>query len=163
MGRNLNERLVATGNPRHNHDLGGEQMNMVLFQYRKDTPVETILSHHRVARWIIYPCGFSCLTVLSSLARGLVFRFDTVTIGILIVSLCGAALLVIPALLCIPWLRDAEAELSRRSIPIPGGVGIEKRIVRTTGKMMLWAIAIVVAAMLVSELVERIAQHGTGG
>lgn len=47
--------------------------------------------------------------------------------------------------------------MGKRSIPIPGGVEIEKRIVRTTGKLMLWAIGIVMAPVLIRKLVERIA------
>ena len=134
-------------------------MNIFLFRYRDETPDERILRHHRIARWIIYPCGFFSLTMFSSIAQGLVFEFDTVTIAIMIVSLCGAFLLIVPALFCIPWIRDAEAELVKRTIPIPGGVEIEKRISRTAGILMLWAIGIVMASVLVRKLIAMIAQH----
>lgn len=68
-----------------NHILGKEKMNVVLFQFRDDMPDDRILRHCRVARWMIYACGFFCLTMFSSIAQGLVFEFDTVTIGIMLV------------------------------------------------------------------------------
>ncbi len=139
--------------------LGKDKMKIVLFRYRDETPDERILRHHRIARWIIYPCGFFSLAMFSSIAQGLVFEFDTITMGIMVVSLCGVALLIVPALFCIPWIRDAEAVLVKRSIPIPGGVEIEKRIARTTGKLILWAIGIVMAPVLVRKLIAMLTQH----
>jgi hypothetical protein len=133
-------------------------MNNVVFQYKAETTVATLLRHHRIARWIIYPCGFFSLFMFSSLAQGMLTGFDPITIALSIVSVCALAILVIPALLCLPWIRDIEVELAKRGTAVPGGQDIDKRIVRTTGKVVLWVIVIVAAPPLIRRVLHLIAR-----
>jgi hypothetical protein len=138
-------------------------MNKVLFQYKAETTTATLLRHHRIARWIIYPCGFFSLLMCSSTAHGVVTRFDCITTALLIVSVCAVALLIIPACFSLPWIRDIEVELTKRGAAIPGGQEINRRIVTTTGKMMLWAIAIVAGPVVIRKLIHLLAQQHGGG
>ena len=138
-------------------------MNKVPFQYQAQTTTATLLRHHRRARWIIYPCGFFALLMLSSLAEGVLTRFDPITLTLSIVSVCAVGLLIIPACFCLPWIRDIEAELTKRGAAIPGGQYINRRLVTTTGKMMLWAIAIVAGPVVIRNLIHLAAQQAGGG
>jgi hypothetical protein len=131
-------------------------MNKVLFQYKAETTTSTLLRHHRLARWIIYPCGFFAVLMCSSTAEGLLIGFNPVALTLLIISLGATALLFIPASFSIPWIRDIEVELTKRSALIPGGRDINGRIVEIAGKMMLWAIAIVIGPIVVQQFMRLI-------
>jgi hypothetical protein len=143
--------------------LGAAKMNRVLFQYKADTMTATLLRHHRIARWIMYACGFFSLLMLSSIAQGLLTRFDSITIALATVSVCFVVLLVIPACFSLPWIRDIEVELTKRGAAIPGGRDSNRRIVATTGKMMFWAVTIVAGSVLIRKLMDLIARHAGGG
>jgi hypothetical protein len=138
-------------------------MNKALFQYKAETTTATLLRHHRIARWIIYPCGFFSLLMLSSIAHGVLTRFDSILIALSTASVCAVALLIIPACFSLPWIRDIEVELKKRGAAIPGGLDIDRRTVTTTGKMMLWAIAIAAGPVLIQKLMHLIAQQHGGG
>ena len=134
-------------------------MNKVIFQYKPETTAAILLRHHRIARWIIYPCGFFSLLMLSSVAHGVLFRFDTITTLLLIVSVCAVTLLVIPACFSVPWIWDIEVELIKRGEAIPGGQDINRRIATTAGKMMLWAFAISAGPVVIREFLHLIGQQ----
>jgi hypothetical protein len=138
-------------------------MNKLPFQYKAETTTATLACHHRIARWIICPCGFFSLLMLSSTAEGLLIGVDPIMIALMIVSVCAVALLIIPACFSLPWIRDIEVELKKRGAAIPGGQDIDRRIVTTTGKMMLWAIAIVAGPVVIRKLMHLIAQQHGGG
>ncbi len=127
---------------------------IVLFQYTAETCEAKLFRHHRIARWIIYSCGFFSLTMMSSGLQGLIVGFDTFTLIIMVVSVCAVAILIIPSLFSMPWIREIEAELIQRSIPIPGGVKIEERIKKTTLKVMFLAFCIVIVPPLIRKLME---------
>ena len=87
-------------------------MSIVLFQYKPDTPVAKLLRHHRIARWIVYPCGFCSLLMLTSLAEGIGLGFSTITFVLLSIGGGGSLLLIVPALFCLPWISEIEEELT---------------------------------------------------
>lgn len=123
-----------------------------LYQYKPETDLSILLRHHRIARRIIYPWLFFSILMCSSLAQGLLIGFDRVTIVVCLVSTAVALLLAIPAVLCLPWMSDIEAEMAKRDVPVPGGQDIDRKIPKTVGKMMLWVILIVVGPGLLRKL-----------
>ena len=123
-----------------------------LYQYKPETDLSLLLRHHRIARRIIYPWLFFSILMCSSLAQGLLIGFDMATIVVCLVSTAVALLLAIPAVLCLPWMSDIEAEMAKRDVPVPGGQDIDQKIPKTVGKMMLWAILIVVGPGLLRKV-----------
>ena len=121
---------------------------LTIFQYPPGTPLEKLLRHHKIARSIIYPCGYALMLVFSTAAECVVFGLKALPFYLMIGSLCLWGVLVIPALLSLPWMSDIEKELEKKKIPIPGG-SLEKRVPRFTLQLMIWFVFIILVLNLV--------------
>ena len=122
-------------------------LNSVIFQYKPDVSVETLLRHHRVPRWLVVLCSEACIIFFASIAQGLVFGSDIISMTIMLTALGVAVLLIIPAILCFPWMNDIEKELAARRIAVPGGRRMEARIRAWAFHLMGWTAVIVIAAL----------------
>ncbi|MHC4648150.1 MAG: hypothetical protein ACYTBJ_22035 [Planctomycetota bacterium] len=129
------------------------KINIVLFQYSSDTPTEKILRHHFIARWIIYPWGFSGITTLSVGAEVLLFGANPISMAIVIAWAIVSLTLMIPAVFCFLWLSEIEGVLKGRGIPIPGGKTIDERCKDWAIMVMLWSACIIFGPWLVKSIV----------
>jgi hypothetical protein len=129
-------------------------MNIVLFKYSPDTPTEKLLSHHRMARLIIFPCFFSAVTMASQIAQILLFGMTPLSMVILILSTIVSIALIIPALFCASWISEIEDVLKDRNIPVPGGETINRRVQYWAIMMMLWSVCAIFGPSLIKSIMK---------
>ena len=124
-------------------------MNITIFEYKPCVSIATLIRHHRIARWIIYPGFGASVVMFSSMAQFMIFGFGWATVVIMLTSLIVSAILIVPAICCIPWIGDIEKALTARGAPIPGGVAIDQKVGRWALLSMMWiAIATIVPALI---------------
>jgi len=124
-------------------------LNPTFWQYTDETPPATLMRHHRIARYIVYPFMFASVTVVSSMAQAIAFGFSTVTIWMLVALVLVAGVLIIPAIFAMFWLAEIEANLATRSLPAPTGRALNQRVPIWALWMMLWCALAVLLPILV--------------
>lgn len=132
-----------------------ETLNPTLWQYTEETPPATLLRHHRIARYIVYPCMFSSVAMVSSLAQGLAFGFSTVNLWMLVAFAVVALVLTIPTIFAVFWLFEIEANLTKRSLPPPTRRMINQRAPVWALWMMFWSALAVLLPILVSYMEDK--------
>ena len=84
------------------------------------------------------------LLMLTSMAQGLLFGFDNLSIALTLSSVVCLVVLIVPSLFSYPILEEIEHEFERRGEPYNDQNRISHRLQRYTGKVVFWAFIIVI-------------------
>ena len=91
-----------------------------------------------------------------AMAQGLAFGFSTIGLWIVGVFSIVAMLLMIPAIFCIFWLSEIEANLGKRSIGLPTRSRIDERVPGWAMWMMFWGVLAVLLPIVVRYIENKI-------
>jgi len=125
------------------------KLNIVLWQYSEDTPVEKLLRHHRSARWIVKLWAFSSVGIASTMAMGVLLDFLTVEIIVMFIFGGVALLLIIPALFAYPIMDEIEQTLEKQGNPLPDNLAMANKPPMWVARMWFWFTLAILAPWLI--------------
>ena len=100
----------------------------------------------------MHACFFCAIAGSSTLAEFMFFGPSTVMMVVFIACWAVCGLLIVPAIMLLPWMNDTEDELTKRGVAIPGGMSLERRFQRYAMKLMLWFAAILFVVWLLHQI-----------
>ena len=125
------------------------KLNIVLWQYSEDTPVEKLLRHHRNARWIVKLGAFSSIGMASTIAMGVLSNFSTVEIILLFILGSVALILIIPMLFAYPIMDEIEQILKKQGNPLPDSLAMSNKPPMWVARMWFWFTLAILAPWLI--------------
>jgi hypothetical protein len=125
--------------------------HVVLWKCADDVPVEKLYRHHRIAARICM-IGFGAgVLMASSMAEFLATPkgwLQTVSMTVMIVSTAITGVMLVPAIIAIPWGNEIEKELKARGLPLPKGGPIQEWLPSMVMKMCFWFVVLMIIASL---------------
>ena len=123
---------------------------MNLFDFSKIQDTAKLLKYRKVMLWIVRLCAFASVGMVSGIALGVTFGFNTIELIIVGISTAIAMITIIPSLFCFPCIDEIEKLLNQQLFEID--CPIEKRIQSWAVRMMFWSTLIILLPILISKL-----------